>query len=686
MSACGVAQTLSPAPWINTGQSSATMTQGPLGGPLAVDSSGDLLVANSLVGFSAPTKILGATSPSSSASKLNASGVPVFAVQIGGVYSIYLIAPDSGGNVLIAGDGPAAGGLPVTPNAYNSSPSGPNAAFACKLSGIDGTPVFCTYLNFNQTSIVGLAEDSEGNVHILAGGPIQTIGTTPGALSIGNQDVVLLKLDPSGQRLLYAAAFGGNGTDSPAALSVDADGNVYVVGETTSTDFPGTATGAILAPSGSFVAKVDPTGSKLLYASYGRAGEYPTSLSVDPLGSAYVAGTIGQGDLFVRRYSADGTAVAYETVLTGTAGSQVSGSAVDSNGVLTTIGIAGSIAFPQLSSVASCLASGQYLIRLAADGSVLQSTFFPSGFPSESFSPAGGGAVISTHPGGGWVAGLLFNSNGPTGVGVVELGPDLTAISPVNIGCIANGASFLSGSVTAGEIVSIFGSGLGPATPAIWALDSNGRLASTLDDVQVTFDGLPAPLLYVQDGQINAITPWELAGKTTTQMCVVYSGNQQCVTPSVAAAAPAVFVTGQKGGEAGNAVAVNQDGTLNSSASPAPVGSIISIYATGLGAVSPAQPDGAIVQLPLPALVNTAQVNFVPADPQNTNSIPAEVLYAGPAPFQVAGLYQINIRIPSGSAGLFGVAIPAVGLSGYYFPSGGAHVFVTPIPPSTSEP
>ena len=125
MSACGVAQTLSPGPWINTGQSSATVTQGPLSGPLAVDSSGDLLAANGLVGLSAPTKILGATSPSSSVSKLNASGVPVFAVQIGGAYSIYLIAPDSGGNVLIAGNGPAAGGLPVTPQRLQLLAIGP---------------------------------------------------------------------------------------------------------------------------------------------------------------------------------------------------------------------------------------------------------------------------------------------------------------------------------------------------------------------------------------------------------------------------------------------------------------------------------------------------------------------------------------------------------------------------------
>jgi uncharacterized protein (TIGR03437 family) len=686
MSACAATQTSSPAAWINTGQWSATVTQGPLGGPLAVDSSGDLLVANSLVGFSAPTKILGGVSAASNwVSKVGASGVPVFAVQIGGIYDAYQIAADSTGNVLIAGAGPAAGGLPVTPNAYNPSPSGDNSAFVCKLSGVNGSPIFCTYLNFNKTGIVGIAADAQGDVYILVGGLNTPTVTTRGALSIGGQDVVLLKLDPSGQNLLYAAAFGGDGTDSPAALSVDANGNAYVIGSTTSTDFPGAADGAIPTPSGSFVAKVDPTGSKLLYASYGRANEFPATLSVDPSGAAYVTGTVAQGGLYVRKYSADGTAVAYENFLPGTAGSQVRGSAVDTAGILSTIGSAGSIAFPQLSSVAACqpldapsLGSsvGSYLIRLAADGSVLQSTFFPSDFPSESFQPAGGGSVISIQQGGGWVAGSPFNSDGPTGAGVIQLGPDLTAISPVNVGCLANGASFLPGSITAGEIVSIFGSGLGPAAPAIRTLDSNGGIASALDGVQVTFDGTPAPLLYIQDAQINAITPWELTGKTTTEMCVVYNGNQACVTPSVVASAPGLFVTAL-----GDAAALNQDGTLNSSANPAPVGSIVSLYATGLGAISPAPADGAIVQLPLPTLVNPVQVNFTAADPQNTNSIPAEVLYAGPAPFQVAGLYQMNVRIPSGSAGLF--YIP-----GNYFSSGGAgaKVFVTPVPPSTSEP
>jgi hypothetical protein len=276
LAGCAGAQTLSsPQPWGAIGQWSAAATQGGTMGPVAVDSSGDLLVSNALVGVSASTKILGSTSAGSSwVSKLNASGASVFGVQIAGVDLFEAVAADSAGNVLVAGYGPA-GGLPVTPNAYSSSPSGEGSQFACKLNGADGTPVFCTYLNSTQISINGIGADASGNVYILAIDLMASIVTTPGALSLGSRDVVLLKLDPTGEKLLYAAAFGGNGTESPLDLSVDGDGNAYVMGETSSTNFPGASTGAIPTPSGSFIAKVDPTGSKILTLPMGARRKFP---------------------------------------------------------------------------------------------------------------------------------------------------------------------------------------------------------------------------------------------------------------------------------------------------------------------------------------------------------------------------------------------------------------------------
>jgi uncharacterized protein (TIGR03437 family) len=642
--------------------------------PLAVDSSGDLLVANALVGFSAPTKILGGTSVAPTwVSKINASGVPVFGVQIGGTLGVKLIGADNAGDVLIAGISPGAGGLPVTPNAYSSSPSsGNNPAYACKLSSVDGTPIFCTYLNVSQVDLAGIGADAQGDVYILAGTATKSIVTTPGALNLGSQNVMLLKLDPTGQKLLYSAAFGGNGKDSPLALSVDARGDAYIMGDTTSTNFPGAAAGAIPTPSGSFVAKVNPTGSEILYASYGRAQETPEALDVDPAGAAYVSGTVGTGPIYVRKYSADGTAVAYETVLPGSepsyvvpgyAGTYVSGASVDSAGILTMFGYTNSIKFPAHSSLATCPALNRsypavfpkmtYMLRLAAAGSVLQSTFF---LPTQ--VGLGSGSILSTQQDVGWVAGITTTQvfgRIVYPIGVIRLGPAATPISPVNVGCVANGAALEAGSIAPGEIITIFGSGLGPATPQSYMLDPSGRVASTLAGVQVTFDGTSAPLLYVQDGQINAIAPWGLAGKLTTEMCVIYNENQQCAAPLVGAAAAGVFVA-----DSGNAAAVNQDGTLNSTANPAPVGSIVSIYATGLGPISPTPIDGSIVQLPLPVLANPVQILFA-GQPTDPNTLPppilGEVLYAGPAPLEVGGLFQINVRIPSGTTGRFEISI-----------------------------
>jgi uncharacterized protein (TIGR03437 family) len=661
-----------------------------LSGPLAVDPSGDLVVANTLVGFSAPTKILGSTSAGSSyVSKISASGAPVFGVQIGGISYIYFLAIDSAGDILIGGDG-LAGGLPVTPNAYSTSSSGNLSAFACKLSAANGTPIFCTYLNSNKVAVAGIGADANGDVYILAGDPANTIVTTPGALSVGSRDVVLLKLDPTGQNLLYAAAFGGSGTDSPIALSVDGSGNAYVVGKTTSTNFPGAASGAIPTPSSSFIAKVDPTGSKIIYASCGGAQEIPMALAVDPSGAAYVSGTASTGGLYVRKYTADGTAVAYETVLAGSAGNE-EGAAVDSTGVLTMFGITGStssVSFPQHFSIMACPAltapypamfPEYYMVRLAADGSILQSTFFPDQLV---FWPAAGGSILSTQPDHGWLAFSTTNSTGATSVGVLQIGPDSTPLSSVSIGCVSNGATFAPGNIAAGEIISVFGGGLGPETPQTFTLDSNGRIASTLAGVQVTFDGTPAPLLYVQDAQINAITPWELAGKTTTEMCVVYDGNKDCVTPAVGAAAPGVFASAEN-----NAIALNQDGTLNSSANPAPVGSIVSLYVTGLGLISPAPADGAIVQLPPPTLVNPIQVFFTEGSPYLPPIPPAEVLYAGPAPLEVGGLFQVNVRIPSGTTGgQFTILVQMPDDLSGSVGSPGANIFITPLTPSVSEP
>lgn len=370
--------------------------------------------------------------------------------------------------------------------------------------------------------------------------------------------------------------------------------------------------------------------------------------------------------------------MAYEIVLAGAIGN-VLGATVDSTGVLTMMGNASSYAFPQHSSLEPCPAlnepypasgPGNYMVRLAAEGKVLQSTFFPAELVD---APAAGGSILSTQPNSGLLA---ISTEDGTSVGVLKFGPDLDPLPPAGLGCIVNAASFLPGSIAPGEIVSIFGSGLGPATAQSWKLGPSDSVATMLAGVQVTFDGTPAPLLYVKDTQINAITPWELAGKSTTEMCVLYNGSQQCETPSVGGAAPGVFITGQD-----SAIAVNQDGTLNSNTNPAKVGSIVTLYVTGLGAISPVLADGAMVQFPLPALVNSIQIAFANAGSDALAIPPAELLYAGPAPLEVGGMYQVNVRIPEGTTGEFAILSQFADGNTYFCTS---TLAITPLPASAS--
>src|SRR5581483_3038660 len=104
-------------------------------------------------------------------------------------------------------------------------------------------------------------------------------------------------------------------------------------------------------------------------------------------------------------------------------------------------------------------------------------------------------------------------------------------------------------------------------------------------------------------------------------------------------AAPALFTAAASYG-----AAINQDGTLNTPQNPAPGGSIVSLFLTGLGPVSPGELDGAITPWPAPALGYSVQVWFFGP---NIASYVGDVLYAGPAPLAVGGLYQVNVRIPA---------------------------------------
>jgi len=215
---------------------------------------------------------------------------------------------------------------------------------------------------------------------------------------------------------------------------------------------------------------------------------------------------------------------------------------------------------------------------------------------------------------------------------------------------IINAASGAVGTVAPGLAISIFGTGLGPATPAGFVLPpTGGTIATTLGGTQVLFDGTPAPVLYASPTQVNALVPFELAGKASTVLTVSYGGaTTPGMTLPVMAAEPGIFTDDLSG--KGQGAILNQDGSINSASNPAAPGSTIQIFGTGGGVTIPPSVDGALNPLSSTgtlALATTATVN----------NESAFVYYYGPAPNLISGIIQINVTLPadtpSGNVPLF---------------------------------
>ncbi len=214
-------------------------------------------------------------------------------------------------------------------------------------------------------------------------------------------------------------------------------------------------------------------------------------------------------------------------------------------------------------------------------------------------------------------------------------------------GGTVNAAALRADVVAPGELVSIFGSGVGPALGSALAMDANGLATTSLDDVRVSFDGIPAPLVYVQSGQINAAVPYQVKGKGTVQMQVEYRGIQaDPVTLNVSDTAPGIFAA--DGGKGQGAI-LNEDGNPNSASNPAAAGSIAVLFATGEGETTPVGVNGKIATDAPPKPVAPVSVSVGGQD--------AQVLYAGGAPGLIAGVLQVNFRIPPGVAAGPGVPV-----------------------------
>jgi uncharacterized protein (TIGR03437 family) len=195
--------------------------------------------------------------------------------------------------------------------------------------------------------------------------------------------------------------------------------------------------------------------------------------------------------------------------------------------------------------------------------------------------------------------------------------------------------------VAPGEIVAIFGSGIGPATAQPGKIGPDGRLATSIGGVSVTFDRYLAPITYAGPDQINMIVPYGITGQTATTVTVRTGSSSLPVSLAVVETIPGLFT--YDGSGKGPVAALNEDGTINSASNPAGPGSVVVLFATGAGVFEKSFPDGQIIGAELAAPKAPVYVRF--------DKLPGSVIYAGVAPTLVNGALQVNVQVPSDAVG-----------------------------------
>ncbi|MGD1071557.1 MAG: TIGR03118 family protein [Bryobacteraceae bacterium] len=256
---------------------------------------------------------------------------------------------------------------------------------------------------------------------------------------------------------------------------------------------------------------------------------------------------------------------------------------------------------------------------------------------------------------GGDINTLYFSAGVPDGSNAM-VGLLGSIAPPAAIQAIVNAASQMSLPVAPGELVEITGQTVGPS-PSVSATipPSTSALATTLGTTSVTVNGTAAPILYANGSQTNIQIPYEVAGSTTASVVLTTGGQTTpAFTVQVRPVSPGIFTTNFTG--SGQAVALNADGTVNSSTNAAARGSMITIFATGEGVTTPATADG----------MTETGTGFVPAAQVSVvfNTTSGTVTSASSTPHDVAGVLEVQVSIPTGiPAGQTAVALSVGGVS-----------------------
>ena len=577
------------------------------------------------------------------------------------------IAIDAKGNLYLAGS-TSSRDFPITASAFQANFGGAGGeniypkygvvpydagdAFVAKFDPTGTQLIFSTYLGgFLDDMATAVAVDPAGNVYVAGSTLSGNFPVTQGAFQTNYKgpdtnnnifwnfgDGFITKLDPTGSKVIYSTYLGSSGDDFLTAMAADAAGEVYVTGSSSANDFPttkGVVQPVFRGPSyagsqdqlfgDAIIAKLNSAGSGMVFSTYlgGGGDDVGMALALDASGNIYVAGltnspnfpvtssavqsTFGGGgkqnlhqnfgDAFLAALDPNAASILYATFLGGSADDAAAGIAVDKNGNVFLTGNTVSSDFPTLKSA---------------------------------FQPAFGG-IRST----GRFQGGAF---------LAEISGLSTTVTPpppppsITLTGFQNAASYATGVASPGMIFVAYGTNMGPATltgPTV----SGGLLSNNVAGAQLLFDGVAAPIVYVSATQSSGIVPYEVAGKSTTQVVAVFNGQRSApLTVNVASAVPGLFSADFKG--SGQGAIYNQDGTPNSASNPANRGDIVVLYGTGEGQTAPLGTDGMIASgvYPKPVLPVSVTIGSQPTDPP---------LYAGAVPFVVAGEIQVNVRVPT---------------------------------------
>jgi uncharacterized protein (TIGR03437 family) len=633
-------------------------------------------------------------------------GQPVNGAAFGNT-SIARLLLDQSGQVVFCGA--TLSYLAITPNALQDFGGLPSSRFTSQeYAAGDGfiariNPALkgagsATYVSFvggsDSDQISSCTVDSAGNFLVagstFSASPFLIQGSPIPFKSLGvGTNVFALRLDPTKLGgLVDTILFGGIAGDGVQAMALDRDGYAYIVGATTSKQFPVTG-GAVQPVYGGDLAGADPGGC---------CGDgWMTQLDLNTPQVAPAALVLHQGDF---QFGSPGTVLAsgigvhladakgnqlrlagYPVTFTANGVTVGPTSALtDGDGVAGTLvqvgGLDGTVvaSIPSLSSIAPYTFHFKSITGTLPASVAIVSGDKQSGKPATALAQPLvvelrdasnarlllGGITVTFNATNATVSAVnvVTDSQGRAST-QVTLGVQATAPSvKVVVGSlpavtanftltgpaisapgVTSAATFVSGAVSPGLIATFFGANIGPAAAAVSSVGTDGKLPTTLAQTRVLFDGVAAPLIFVSSGQINLIVPYGVAGKTTTQAAVEYQGvASNPITLQVVEAQPGL-VSAKSSGRGQGAI-LNEDNSLNSSANPARRQHIVVLFGTGEGATEPAGVDGLVATSVYPKPKLPVKVKI--------NGFDAEVIYAGAAPTLVAGVLQINVRIPAG--------------------------------------